>query len=426
MRHGGNVMAPDAELAVHYARELFGRRNESVRLWVVRRADIDVLEDPDLLDPPLDRSFKKPGGYVMRDKLAAARARPGPEAAGASGGHDHDGRRTEGARWAAGAAPATRTAATLDPATRDALAELLLTMADDEFVGGFTDSEWTGIAPAPGGGHRDELDLAGRAGPRASAVRAARRRRSPTAATRTRSPTAANPPSTGTRASSTMPAAIGPTRSRGDSCTRPPTRRGWRRSVRASGRSPTSWPSSGARSATTGCTSSPGSIGWPAAAPSHGTASKPPCWARPRCANGLHAAGRRGGPPRGGILDTLAGHAEAAWRADLTGILVPLGLALPPRVEPPPPAGGSLRGVPLAVGRVHARPPLRGGRDVVIAATPGAPRPDGGPRRAARRARPGDPGGLDRRAGDGRRGRGRRPACAWSCCRRSSAAPRSR
>lgn len=32
-------------------------------------------------------------------------------------------------------------------ATRDALAELLLTMADDEFVSGFTDSEWTGIAP---------------------------------------------------------------------------------------------------------------------------------------------------------------------------------------------------------------------------------------------------------------------------------------
>jgi ring-1,2-phenylacetyl-CoA epoxidase subunit PaaC len=30
---------------------------------------------------------------------------------------------------------------------RGALAELLLTMADDEFVSGFTDSEWTGIAP---------------------------------------------------------------------------------------------------------------------------------------------------------------------------------------------------------------------------------------------------------------------------------------
>lgn len=35
----------------------------------------------------------------------------------------------------------------LAPATRDALAELLLTVADDEFVIGFWDSEWTGIAP---------------------------------------------------------------------------------------------------------------------------------------------------------------------------------------------------------------------------------------------------------------------------------------
>ena len=77
MKHGGSVMAPDAELAVHYARELFGRRQESIRLWVVRRADINDLSDPDLLQPPLDRSFKKPGGYVMRDKLAAAREQSG-------------------------------------------------------------------------------------------------------------------------------------------------------------------------------------------------------------------------------------------------------------------------------------------------------------------------------------------------------------
>jgi ring-1,2-phenylacetyl-CoA epoxidase subunit PaaC len=35
----------------------------------------------------------------------------------------------------------------LDDTTRDALAELLLAMADDEFVLGFWDSEWTGIAP---------------------------------------------------------------------------------------------------------------------------------------------------------------------------------------------------------------------------------------------------------------------------------------
>ena len=35
----------------------------------------------------------------------------------------------------------------LDLATRDALAGLLLSVADDEFVIGFWDSEWTGIAP---------------------------------------------------------------------------------------------------------------------------------------------------------------------------------------------------------------------------------------------------------------------------------------
>jgi ring-1,2-phenylacetyl-CoA epoxidase subunit PaaC len=35
----------------------------------------------------------------------------------------------------------------LGPELRAALAELLLTMADDEFICGFRDSEWTGIAP---------------------------------------------------------------------------------------------------------------------------------------------------------------------------------------------------------------------------------------------------------------------------------------
>jgi ring-1,2-phenylacetyl-CoA epoxidase subunit PaaC len=41
----------------------------------------------------------------------------------------------------------TSTAAELLPATRNALSLLLLAMADDEFVIGFSDSEWTGIAP---------------------------------------------------------------------------------------------------------------------------------------------------------------------------------------------------------------------------------------------------------------------------------------
>jgi hypothetical protein len=64
----------------------------------VRRADVIDLDDPDLLQPPLDRSFKKPGGYVMRDKLAAAREAAGqakPKARESSGG------------WRRGAPPPT-------------------------------------------------------------------------------------------------------------------------------------------------------------------------------------------------------------------------------------------------------------------------------------------------------------------------------
>ena len=185
MRHGGSVMAPDAELATHYAREMYGRRQESVRLWVVRRADIIDLEDPDLLQPPLDRSFKKPGGYVMRDKLAAAREAAGQEKPKAA-------QRDEHARH--------RPIAGLD--------ELLLTMADDEFVIGFSDSEWTGIAPmleedvAMSSLSQDEL------GPRRRAVRAARARSTGRRRRRHRL-RPPSPRSTGTLACSTTAAATG-------------------------------------------------------------------------------------------------------------------------------------------------------------------------------------------------------------------------
>ena len=82
MVHGGNVRAPDEELALHYAREFYGRRQESHRLWVVPREAIVELDDPDLLQPPFDRSFKRPGGYLIKHKLEAAkeRAKAAPEA----------------------------------------------------------------------------------------------------------------------------------------------------------------------------------------------------------------------------------------------------------------------------------------------------------------------------------------------------------
>ena len=79
MQHAGNLLAPAPELASHYAREFYGRRQESVLLWIVPRDAILRLDDPDLLQPPMDRSFKKPVGYSaeIKRKLAAARARAG-------------------------------------------------------------------------------------------------------------------------------------------------------------------------------------------------------------------------------------------------------------------------------------------------------------------------------------------------------------
>ncbi len=79
MIHGGSVRAPDEELALHYAREFYGRRQESHRLWVVPRSAITELGDPDLLQSPFDRSYKKPGGYIIKHKLEAAKARAAAE-----------------------------------------------------------------------------------------------------------------------------------------------------------------------------------------------------------------------------------------------------------------------------------------------------------------------------------------------------------
>ena len=72
--HGGNVTAPDLDMALLYAREFYGRRNESVRIWIVPRDSILELVDPDILHPPaVDRSYRNSSGYSLRDRLRAQR-----------------------------------------------------------------------------------------------------------------------------------------------------------------------------------------------------------------------------------------------------------------------------------------------------------------------------------------------------------------
>ncbi len=74
MVHAGSVTATSGDLAVIYAREVYGRRGESLELWVVRREEILTVDDADLLHPALDRSYRTVEGYRLRDKLRTADA----------------------------------------------------------------------------------------------------------------------------------------------------------------------------------------------------------------------------------------------------------------------------------------------------------------------------------------------------------------
>jgi ring-1,2-phenylacetyl-CoA epoxidase subunit PaaB len=71
--HAGTVHAPDAELALQNARDLFTRRSEGVSLWVVRSADI-TASDPDdrdaLFDPADDKTFRHPTDFDLPDEVA--------------------------------------------------------------------------------------------------------------------------------------------------------------------------------------------------------------------------------------------------------------------------------------------------------------------------------------------------------------------
>jgi len=71
--HAGTVHAPDAELALQNARDLFTRRSEGVSLWVVKSADI-TASDPDdadaLFDPAADKTFRHPTDFDLPDEVA--------------------------------------------------------------------------------------------------------------------------------------------------------------------------------------------------------------------------------------------------------------------------------------------------------------------------------------------------------------------
>jgi phenylacetate-CoA oxygenase PaaH subunit len=73
-QHAGSLGAPDLGSAELYAREFYGRRNESEALWVVPRDAIHEIRE--FVDE-LKRNYHRVDGYSLKEKLKEARERAG-------------------------------------------------------------------------------------------------------------------------------------------------------------------------------------------------------------------------------------------------------------------------------------------------------------------------------------------------------------
>jgi phenylacetate-CoA oxygenase PaaH subunit len=73
-QHAGTVTAPDEAFAEIYAREQYGRRQESVALWLVpREAVTQISEFPD----EFEMKYRRVDGYSIKARLREAREKAG-------------------------------------------------------------------------------------------------------------------------------------------------------------------------------------------------------------------------------------------------------------------------------------------------------------------------------------------------------------
>jgi phenylacetate-CoA oxygenase PaaH subunit len=72
--HAGSLDAADLASAELYARDFYGRRNESQALWVVPREAVHEIGS--FLDE-LGRNYHRVDGYSLKEKLRLARERAG-------------------------------------------------------------------------------------------------------------------------------------------------------------------------------------------------------------------------------------------------------------------------------------------------------------------------------------------------------------
>ncbi|WP_433555925.1 1,2-phenylacetyl-CoA epoxidase subunit PaaB [Pseudonocardia xinjiangensis] len=70
--HVGSLHAPDAEMALHNARDLYTRRNEGVSIWVVRADDITAsspAEKDPFFAPAGDKVYRHPTFYAIPEDV---------------------------------------------------------------------------------------------------------------------------------------------------------------------------------------------------------------------------------------------------------------------------------------------------------------------------------------------------------------------
>ena len=71
-RHVGSLHAPDAELAIKNARDVYTRRKEGVSIWVAKAVDISASTPGDkepLFEPSSSKIYRHPTFFDMPDEV---------------------------------------------------------------------------------------------------------------------------------------------------------------------------------------------------------------------------------------------------------------------------------------------------------------------------------------------------------------------
>jgi ring-1,2-phenylacetyl-CoA epoxidase subunit PaaB len=71
-KHAGSLHAPDSEMALQNARDVYTRRREGESIWVVRSVEIiasDPADTESLFDPADSKVYRHPTFYTVPDEV---------------------------------------------------------------------------------------------------------------------------------------------------------------------------------------------------------------------------------------------------------------------------------------------------------------------------------------------------------------------